>query len=87
MEPARGPLPWGLSRLTDRLPVPGPIGRAELDPVTQTARCYDDAGQVIELGKHGTNKETSTTSYSGGSDGSKPQSQSADDSTTDYAPD
>lgn len=83
-------IPWGLTRVTARLPMATPLGRAELDPVTQTARYFDEHGQVIEMGRHGTNKQTSTTSYSGGSggtDGQGPKPQVSDDSTTDYEPD
>jgi putative ATP-grasp target RiPP len=74
--------------MTDRLPESPPAySRVELDPATQTARYLDDGGQVIEAGKHGTNKTTGTATRSGGGDGAKPQEQVQDDSTTDYAPD
>lgn len=80
--------PWGLSRVTDRLP-PSPLPYREvvLDPDSQTARYYDDQGRVIDMGRHGTNKQTGTASKSGGGDGAKPQSQTSDDSTTDYESD
>lgn len=84
----RGSGPWGLSRVTDRLPA-SPPGHAEvvLDPVTQTARYLDHQGRVIEAGKHGTNRSASTATKSGGGDGNAPQVQTADDSTTDYEQD
>jgi putative ATP-grasp target RiPP len=78
-------LPWGLSRMTGRLPV-GPPDYCDmvLDPVTQTGRFYDDCGQLVEMGKHGTNKTKGTASMSGGGDGKNPSPQTQDDSTTDY---
>lgn len=87
MDTSPRPTPWGLTRMTARLPLSIPKGRAVLDPATQTSLFITEDGQVIELGKHGTNKSTSTTSYSGGGDGTDPQPQVADDSTTDYEQD
>jgi putative ATP-grasp target RiPP len=81
-------VPWGLTRMTDRLPEPPPpYCEVVLDPVTQTARFYDAHGQVIEMGKHGTNRTKGTASKSGGGDGQKQQPQVQDDTTTDYEPD
>jgi putative ATP-grasp target RiPP len=80
--------PWGLRLMTGRLAAsPPPYARVALDPGTQTARYFDTAGQVVEMGKHGTNKTKNTASMSGGGDGAKPTPQSQDDSTTDYEPD
>nr|CAI59993.1 hypothetical protein [Streptomyces tenjimariensis] len=62
-------------------------GGERRDPSTQTARYTDTAGQVVEMGKHGTNQTSPTTSMSGGGDGSNPQPQTADDSTPDYSSD
>ncbi|WP_443079255.1 putative ATP-grasp-modified RiPP [Streptomyces sp. NBC_01498] len=74
--------------ITDRLPVGLPsYATVTLDPVTQTARYTDTAGQVIEMGKHGTSRTTGTVSMSGGGDGQGPQSQTQDDHTTDYQSD
>ena len=81
-------MPWGLTRMTDRLPAsPPPYCEVVLDPVSQTARFYDRQGLVIDMGRHGTNKQTSTASKSGGGDGARPQPQTNDDSTTDYESD
>ncbi|MFC5183605.1 putative ATP-grasp-modified RiPP [Actinomadura harenae] len=80
--------PWGWGRMTDRLPLGSPsYVRVELDPVTQCARYYDGAGQVIEMGRHGTSKTRGTASLSGGGDGSSPSEQTQDDNTTDYESD
>ncbi|MET8831935.1 putative ATP-grasp-modified RiPP [Streptomyces sp. NPDC004610] len=84
-------VPWGLRLVTDRLPVaPPPYAGVELDPLTQLARYTDEAGQVVEMGKHGTSKTKGTASMSGGSgggDGEKPKPQVQDDVTTDYESD
>ncbi|OQR61991.1 hypothetical protein B6E66_21715 [Streptomyces maremycinicus] len=74
--------------VTDRLPVgPPPYAAVELDAATQTARYTDTAGNVVEMGKHGTSKTTGTASMSGGGDGQNPQPQTQDDNTTDYESD
>ncbi|MET9290488.1 putative ATP-grasp-modified RiPP [Streptomyces sp. NPDC003077] len=74
--------------VTDRLPVSPPMyAHVVLDGATQTARYTDAAGQVVELGKHGTSSVTGTASLSGGGDGQGPQEQTQDDHTTDYVPD
>ncbi|MEU3995451.1 putative ATP-grasp-modified RiPP [Streptomyces fungicidicus] len=41
----------------------------------------------VEMGKHGTSRTAGTASVSGGGDGNGPQSQTRDDSTTDYESD
>lgn len=81
-------VPWAMRLVTDRLPA-GPPGYAAvvLDPDTQTARYTDAAGQVVEMGKHGTTRTRGTASMSGGGDGNDPQTQTQDDNTTDYEPD
>ncbi len=80
--------PWGWGRMTDRLPLgPLPYATVELDPVTQTGCFRDAGGQVVEMGKHGTNKTKGTGTLSGGGDGDKPQPQTQDDNTTDYESD
>ncbi len=80
--------PWGFQLMTDRLPTsPPPYARVALDPCTQTAAYFDAAGQIVEMGKHGTNKTKGTASMSGGGDGAKPKPQTQDDSTTDYESD
>ncbi|MFI0451943.1 putative ATP-grasp-modified RiPP [Actinomadura sp. 6N118] len=66
---------------------PLPYTRVVLDPATQTARFLDASGQVVEMGKHGTNKTKGTGTMSGGGDGDKPQPQTQDDNTTDYESD
>ncbi|MGV9853695.1 putative ATP-grasp-modified RiPP [Streptomyces endocoffeicus] len=80
--------PWAMRLVTDRLPVSPPSYAAVvLDGATQTARYTDAAGQVVEMGKHGTNKTKGTASVSGGGDGQNPQPQTQDDNTTDYESD
>ncbi|MFG2162911.1 MULTISPECIES: putative ATP-grasp-modified RiPP [Streptomyces] len=66
---------------------PAVVRGVELDAATQTARYTDTAGQVVEMGKHGTSKTTGTASMSGGGDGQNPQPQTQDDNTTDYESD
>ncbi|MGW1602322.1 putative ATP-grasp-modified RiPP [Streptomyces eurythermus] len=80
--------PWAMRLVTDRLPVgPPSYAAVTLDPTTQTARYTDAGGQVVEMGKHGTNKTKGTASVSGGGDGQNPQPQTQDDNTTDYESD
>ncbi|PRY00665.1 putative ATP-grasp target RiPP [Allonocardiopsis opalescens] len=70
-------------------PAAAPVcyARIELDPETQTARCLDAAGQVIEAGKHGTNVRQDThTETHAGPDGANPGSPRTDTSV-DYGPD
>lgn len=81
-------VPWAMRLVTDRLPSgPPPYQAVTLDAATQTARYTDTAGQVVEMGKHGTNRTTGTASMSGGGDGQNPQPQTQDDNTTDYESD
>ncbi|MGC9376173.1 putative ATP-grasp-modified RiPP [Streptomyces sp. MH13] len=81
-------VPWAMRLVTDRLPAgPSPYAHVDLDPVTQTARYTDTAGQVVEMGRHGTSRTSGTVSVSGGGDGQQPQPQSQDDTTTDYESD
>ncbi|MEV5205739.1 putative ATP-grasp-modified RiPP [Streptomyces sp. NPDC053720] len=80
--------PWAMRLVSDRLPVGPPTYAAvTLDALSQTARYTDTAGQVVEMGKHGTSKTTGTASVSGGGDGQGPQPQTQDDNTTDYESD
>ncbi|WP_371654094.1 MULTISPECIES: putative ATP-grasp-modified RiPP [unclassified Streptomyces] len=80
--------PWALRLVTDRLPAgPPAYARVELDEATQTARYTDAAGQVVEMGKHGTSRTSGTATVSGGGDGQQPQPQTQDDNTTDYESD
>ncbi|MBL1099539.1 putative ATP-grasp-modified RiPP [Streptomyces coffeae] len=64
LAPAR---PWGVGRLA---PYPTTVRRPHatvaIDPETQTGVYRDRAGNVVEMGKHGTSKgtETSTTTNS-----------------------
>ncbi|WP_339135204.1 putative ATP-grasp-modified RiPP [Streptomyces sp. f51] len=59
--------PWGASRLA---PYPSSVHRPHatvaIDPATQLGMFRDRAGQVVEMGKHGTSSgtETSTTTNS-----------------------
>ncbi|MEU2565089.1 putative ATP-grasp-modified RiPP [Streptomyces longispororuber] len=80
--------PWAMRLVTDRLSVgPPSYAAVTLDAATQTARYTDAAGQVVEMGKHGTNRTTGTATVSGGGDGQDPQPQTQDDNTTDYESD
>lgn len=81
-------VPWAMRLVTDRLPTgPLPYAAVMLDAATQTARYTDAAGQVIEMGKHGSSETKGTASFSGGGDGKDPQPQTQDDVTTDYESD
>ncbi|MGC0334815.1 putative ATP-grasp target RiPP [Streptomyces sp. SAI-170] len=80
--------PWAMRLVTDRLTVgPASYAAVTLDAATQTAVYTDTAGQVVEMGKHGTSRTTGTASVSGGGDGQNPQPQTQDDHTTDYESD
>lgn len=80
--------PWAMRLVTDRLPAaPASYSTVTLDGATQIARYRGAAGQVVEMGKHGTNKTKGTASVSGGGDGQTPQPQTQDDNTTDYESD
>jgi putative ATP-grasp target RiPP len=81
-------LPWALSLISDRLPESAlPYVAVTLDPDSQTAIYTDQAGRLVPMAKHGTNKSSTTASQSGGSDGTNPQPQRTDDSTVDYSSD
>lgn len=81
-------IPWGLTKMTARLPVADPpYARVELDFATQTGRYYAVDGEIIEAGRHGTNRTVRTASMSGGGDGAKPQPRVADDTTVDFESD
>ncbi|WP_030907403.1 putative ATP-grasp-modified RiPP [Streptosporangium amethystogenes] len=81
--------PWGLGRMTQRLPeVLPPYETTSFDPATQLTRFYDAGGAVVDMGK-GTNRSfvTVTVSRGGGGDGSGGAAQVADDSENDSASD
>lgn len=83
-------VPWGLTRMTDRLPESPPLyATVHLDPATQTGVFRDAQGAVIDMGGRGTNKTKGTTSKSGGGggDGKGPKPETQDDHTTDYESD
>ncbi|WP_235990329.1 putative ATP-grasp-modified RiPP [Streptomyces ureilyticus] len=81
-------VPWAMRLVTDRLPVgPPSYATVAMDADTQTARYTNAAGEVVEMGKHGTSKTKGTASVSGGGDGQNPQPQTQDDNTTDYESD
>ena len=80
--------PWAMKLVTNR----GPMAQSDyafvaVDRDSQIGVFTDEYGNIAELAKHGTNKESVTASYSGGGDGSKPQPQVSDDSTVDYSSD
>ncbi|WP_433341781.1 putative ATP-grasp-modified RiPP [Streptomyces sp. CA-253872] len=75
--------PWGTSRLRPFPPavaVPGVA--AEIDPDTQLGIVRDGAGQVVEMGKHGTGtgRETSTSTSPDGQNGADQGSDQEHDS-------
>ncbi|MER6712547.1 putative ATP-grasp-modified RiPP [Streptomyces sp. NPDC006386] len=73
--------PWGLGRMAPYPTMAPEHTHAELHPVTQTARFYDRAGQVIEMGKHGTSTGTSpATGTSPDGDGTSPDTDTGSDS-------
>ncbi|MGW4662143.1 putative ATP-grasp-modified RiPP [Streptosporangium sandarakinum] len=77
--------PWGLALSVPVLPADVVPYRVELDPVTQ-AGVYRDAmtGQIIEAGKHGTNKQTSKSQTTGGAGDGKGPQPSDQTKVTDY---
>ncbi len=82
--------PWALRLVTNRSPQPPtPYANVALDATTQAALYTDASGRVVEMGRHGTSRTSSTASVSGGGDGDgqQPQPQSQDDTTTDYESD
>ncbi|MEU8038117.1 putative ATP-grasp-modified RiPP [Streptosporangium sp. NPDC049078] len=82
--------PWGLSRMTERLPeAPAPYETFKLDPDTQLTNFYDASGAIVDMGKDSTSRSfvTVTVSRGGGGDGSGGASQTADDSQNDSASD
>ncbi|MGW5973896.1 putative ATP-grasp-modified RiPP [Streptomyces sp. NPDC055185] len=50
--------PWGVSRMAPYPTMAPDYARAELDPTTQIAVFFNEAGQVVEMGKHGTSTGT-----------------------------
>lgn len=82
--------PWGLTRSAPFAPTGAPPVapfRVELDPVSQTGIYRDvTSGQIIEAGKHGTNKQTSMPTATSGGDGAKDGGKD-NDSSIDYADD
>ncbi|MDP9847456.1 putative ATP-grasp-modified RiPP [Streptosporangium lutulentum] len=82
--------PWGLTRMTERLPAdPSPYAAFRLDSDTQITNFYDAHGAIIDMGKDSTSStyQTITTSKGGGGDGSGGSSPMADDSTNDHRSD
>jgi putative ATP-grasp target RiPP len=79
--------PWGATRLA---PFTGPVGvayaRLELDPDTQVTVYFDETGQPIEMGRHGTNRSQNTSNPTGRGDGKDPPMPD-DVNVTDYVPD
>ncbi|MEU0516939.1 putative ATP-grasp-modified RiPP [Streptosporangium sp. NPDC006007] len=83
--------PWGLTRSAPFPPAAAtPVNpfSVELDPDTQIGIYRDEkTGQIIEAGKHGTNRETSKRETTGrGGDGKSPQ-DSDEITITDYSDD
>ncbi|MEU4209632.1 putative ATP-grasp-modified RiPP [Streptomyces sp. NPDC026206] len=64
--------PWGVSRLAPYVrTVQLPFTDLELDPQSQATRYFDAAGQAVEMGKHGTSRDTAQATATG-SDGAEP---------------
>ncbi|MGV9502134.1 putative ATP-grasp-modified RiPP [Streptomyces sp. NPDC003642] len=68
--------PWGLGRMAPYPTVAPAYARVALDPATQTAVFYDAAGQVVEMGKHGTSSGTNPST------GTSPDGQGGGDTDT-----
>ncbi|MFF3715538.1 putative ATP-grasp-modified RiPP [Streptomyces prasinus] len=67
------PVPWGLRRMAPYPALVPSYARVELDPLTQTGRYLDAAGQVVEMPGHGTSTGTRPATNTGNpSDGSRP---------------
>lgn len=67
------PVPWGLRRMAPYPALALGYARTELDPVTQTTRYFDAAGQSVEMPGHGTGTGTNPSTGTGNpSDGSGP---------------
>ncbi|MGW4422984.1 putative ATP-grasp-modified RiPP [Streptosporangium sp. NPDC004631] len=82
--------PWGLGRMSERLPEGPPLYETtQLDPVTQITHFYDTRGTVVDMGKEGSSKAfvTVTMSRGGGGDGSAGSTQVADDFENDNTSD
>lgn len=82
--------PWGATRLARFTGTAGAgYTRLELDPVTQITRYLDEHNQPVQMAKHGTNKQQTTSNPTGGGgDGGGPNPPKPDDvNLTDYVPD
>lgn len=88
MECSAGPAsrPWGARRAAPFTGLAGTAyARLELDPGTQMTRYLDEAGQPVEMGKHGTNKATNTSQSTSPGDGGGGNPPKSDDvNVTDY---
>ncbi|MEV5681529.1 putative ATP-grasp-modified RiPP [Streptomyces sp. NPDC052179] len=63
--------PWGVRRMVPYPTFAPTYDRVELEPVTQTGRYFDPAGQVMEMPAHGTSTGTNPATNTGNpSDGS-----------------
>ena len=71
--------PWGLGRMAEYPSVTvQPYAIVELDPATQLGLFKDAAGDVLEMGQHGTSKGTKQMVDSTNLDGKGDQDQSQD---------
>ncbi|WP_256104260.1 putative ATP-grasp-modified RiPP [Streptomyces sp. ODS05-4] len=76
--------PWGASRLAPYpTTVPRPHATVVIDPDTQLGVYRDRAGNVIEMGKHGTSKGTETSTTTNSDSDSKNDQGHDQDSTQD----
>ncbi|WP_239307868.1 MULTISPECIES: putative ATP-grasp-modified RiPP [unclassified Frankia] len=87
--PAGTVRPWGVRRMEPhraRGEAAGPrVVRVDLDPVTQTAVCYDADGHVLDTGRHsrtyqGTERSTATEGSRGDGQHGDPDTDFAQDS-------
>ncbi|MFI2377519.1 putative ATP-grasp-modified RiPP [Streptomyces sp. NPDC018964] len=77
------PAPWGLRRMAPYPAFAPGYARTELDPVTQTARYFDAAGQPVMMPGHGTSTGTNPPTNTGNSsDGSGPGGSGGGDQDT-----
>jgi putative ATP-grasp target RiPP len=83
-------LPWGLRQVAPFTSAdPLPYVRVELDPASQTTLRFAVDGTLVELGKHGTNREIRQPTQTPGPDGGDPKRPPPPDkdSVTAYVPD
>ncbi|WP_371780077.1 putative ATP-grasp-modified RiPP [Streptosporangium subroseum] len=80
--------PWGLTRMTERLPAaPAPYATFTLDPETQLTNFYDASGAVVDMSNRGTKTTYTSITMSRQGDGSANAPQVGDDDKSDNGTD